>query len=690
MTNRMGLVLLSLALIGATGCAQPEPTAAPPSSPQSELKIILQPDLSQAQPAVRSQLEEEYDSLQALLSGAADSAELAEGFGDLGLLYVAYTFNSAAEDCFENARSLAPQDHRWHYLLGYLYQIQGRLEPGLESLEQAVDLLPDDQPSLLRLGQIELDQGNYEAAQEYFERVLAIEVQSAAALGGLGKVMAGLKDDKAAADLFERTLALQPTASSIHHALGLVYRNLGNRELAQDHLAKGGDGPVLFSDPLLQETTELGRSAEVYLVRGAQAFSEERYEAASGFYRQALEYDPKDFTTYKALGFSLEKLGDFEGAAEQLEIALRIATTEDADRDALERAEIYRILGGLTVLRGRPIEAAGYFQQAIDLNPKNLDARSKLANILARNRDFGKAIGQYNQILIDLPDHSKTLVRRASAYINLGQSQKAIADFERAVQLEPQNPEIRRLYVRALEFLGHTVEAQQQSLALQDLTKEGESRATLLAAEAKNLLRSGRVDAAIAALQEALELDRSLNDARYDLATAYGHVGRLDEAIGEFRVILEAAPLHGPSRRGEATALLLQQNYAEARIRLNQALKAMPRDHAIAQAYCRVLATAPDPRVRNGQLALDIASRIFADQQDPVTIETLALAYAETGDFSRGVQLLQELHDDLAQSGRTSELQNLEAEIESLESHRPWRASSPDEIIRAAFGTSPR
>ncbi|MEE8368168.1 MAG: tetratricopeptide repeat protein, partial [Thermoanaerobaculia bacterium] len=469
MNSRAAILLLAalgaIGSIGSISCSKPRAipsTAAPAAISQSELRPILAPDLSQAEPSVREQLEAEYDSLHDLLAGDTGSAQLAEGFGELGLLYVAYTFNGAAEDCFQNAQSLAPQDYKWHYLSGYLQQIQGRLDVGIQSLEDALTLRPNDQPSLLRLGAARLEQGDYNGARRYYDRALAGDPRSAAALDGLGKVMAGSNDDAAAVDFFERALALQPTASSIHHALGLAYRNLGRRELAQDHLAKGGNAPVLFSDPLLQETTGLGRSAEIYLVRAAQAFSEERFEAAAGYYQEALELDPLEFTTYKAFGFSLEKIGDLDGAIEQLSLSLHQATTGDESRDRLERSEVYRILGGLTVLRGRQKEAIEHFRQAVQLNAENLDARSKLANALARQGAFSEAIGHYDAILEALPDHAETLVRRATAKINLGQGGPALEDFDRATQLEPANAKIRSRYAAALEFLGRSRQAQAQ------------------------------------------------------------------------------------------------------------------------------------------------------------------------------------------------------------------------------------
>lgn len=113
----------------------------------------------------------------------------------------------------------------------------------------------------------------------------------------------------------------------------------------------------------------------------------------------------------------------------------------------------------------------------------------------------------------------------------------------------------------------------------------------------------------------------------------------------------------------------------------------MPRKQELAHALARLLAAAPVSGVRDGELALSIATRVHEEAQRADTAETLAMAFAEAGRFAEAQQLQQQLLQAAERSGRAPGAGRWRAQLSSYEQARPWRAASPDEVI-AAMGAS--
>ena len=685
------------ACLACSGPGSPDPSGSGPAGSGSsgsgeafEIQAIPDPDVSGADQAVRDQIADERAKVQALSESAGGRSEqLAQAMGDLGLLYLTYSFVDAAEVCFTNAKILGPDDHRWPYLLGYLLKMEGRLPEAIPAFERARELAPTDLPSLLRLGQARLDQGEYEAAGELFERVRELEPRSAPALDGLGRVAAAAGEHAIAADLFERVLELQPFATNVHHALGLSYRKLGRLDDARTHLEQGGDAGVQIRDPLLISLIELGKSAEIYTLRGGQAMDSERWDQAAAIYPKALEIDPTNFMTHKALAFALEKLGDLDGALEQLHEALAVGTTGDAQQDRSEHAEIYRVMGGIEVLHGREAAAREHFQKSVELDPEGLDARAKLANALARDGRFEEALKHYDFILEQQPENAQLLVKRATALINLRRPDEALDAFNQAIAADPDNPDVRLRYAEALDHLGEGKAAAAQRGVARGTSLEEAERLALWVDEAQRSTSQGRYEAAIERYLKVLEVDPEHLDARYELAKVLGHLGRFDQALEEFGAVVASSPRHVRARRGEVTALLLLGRYGAAREKLNQALSVLPRDRQLAHALARLLATAPDPRVRSGELAVKIASKVFAARQEPASAETLAMAYAEAGQFDQALALQRQLVTTVERAGAAAETSRLRKVLAAYEGGQAWRAASPDNILKILAGSGP-
>jgi tetratricopeptide (TPR) repeat protein len=665
------LVALALAIALATAGCRPD------AGPAGEPVPIPMPGLSAVEPGVREQITAGKAELDRLLAaGDTPDAELAEAYGGLGLVFLSYEFSEPAEAALVNAVRLAPEELRWTYLLGYLHKLRGRLPEARRHLERAVELSPEYLPAVVRLGQVRLDAGEPEAARRLFERALEIDPRSAAAYEGLGRATDAGGDAAAAAGHYRRALELAPEASSLRYLLGQALRRSGDAEGARRELAAAGDAPVPLPDPLLAPIATLAESSQFYVIQGSEALEDGNHEQAAASFRRAVEIDPGNFTARKAYGYSLEKLGDFAGAVEQL------AGAVEAAGSPREEAEASAILGSLLAGAERDEEAVVHLARAVELVPEQHGTRLKLGDTLARLGRFREAIEQYDRLLAATPGApAPLLTRRAAALVNLGRHDDALATYRRAVAAAPEDTSVRLRYAEALEFLGRGDEAEAERRRAAELSARGGGPVELLAGQGR--LAAGRGDLATAAERyaEALRAAPDRADVRFALATVLAQQGRHDEALGELAQVIEQAPQHAPARRSEIALLVLTGRYGPARVRLNEAMSRFTRDRGLALTQARLLAAAPDRRVRDGALALEVARRVLRDRDDLLARDTLAMALAESGELAQAVEVQRQVVAEADGSGDQALARHMRLKLDAYLAGRAWTAPEPAELL---------
>jgi hypothetical protein len=90
------------------------------------------------------------------------------------------------------------------------------------------------------------------------------------------------------------------------------------------------------------------------------------------------------------------------------------------------------------------------------------------------------------------------------------------------------------------------------------------------------------------------------------------------------------------------------------------------------------MATCPDPRLRNGLRAVDLAEQVCdaTARRQPRFLDTLAAAYAEAGRFDAAVRTAREALALATPSGPAELVNGLRRRIERYEAHQPWHDPS--------------
>ena len=489
-------------LAGGCNPAQKTSGAAPPGAvlePPAGLGLqpVAIPDTSKMEPSVRRQMEAQFSSLKSAIGkGASARGDLAAAYGETGKLLMAAALLDAAEVCYVNAQTLAPDDSRWPYYLGHVYKAKGPIEKSVSSFERARQLAPNDVATMIWLGDAYLSAGNADGADQLFATAIAQQPSVAAAKFGAGRAALARREYRRAVDQLNEALALEPQATSIHYPLAMAYRGLGDVTQSAAHLAQQGKVEPRPADPLMREIDGLLQSPEAYNLRGGADLEAGHWEAAAEQFRKGLELAPNEPSLRQRLGTALYQMGDKQGAAQQFEQVLR--TTPDY-------ARAHFSLGVLLNDARQYPEAIDHFQAALKSDPRYVDARIQLAGTLARSGHPGEAVVQYTEALDSDPTNSDAAFGRAMAFIRLRRYADARDALSAGMKGHPDQPMFGHALARLLAAApDDRVRDGRAALKLIDQLVKGEQSLELAETTAMALAEAGRYKEAVAVQRDAL------------------------------------------------------------------------------------------------------------------------------------------------------------------------------------------
>ncbi len=170
----------------------------------------------------------------------------------------------------------------------------------------------------------------------------------------------------------------------------------------------------------------------------------EDYVKAEEFYKKALELSPDN----PDILFGLAKVYEKAGREEDAEKLYKEALQRNPDNPALNKS-----YGDFLFEKGKYVEAIEYLEKAYEKRSDNKDLLKTLVDAYLKAKkegadvDLEKAL-PYATKLIELADTTekyKYYLKRAKLYEKLGKKKEAIADYEKALEL---NPNAKALKVR--------------------------------------------------------------------------------------------------------------------------------------------------------------------------------------------------------------------------------------------------
>jgi tetratricopeptide (TPR) repeat protein len=329
-------------------------------------------------------------------------------------------------------------------------------------------------------------------------------------------------------------------------------------------------------------------------------------------------------------------------------------------------------LGALLAGDGRTDEALAEYGAALHLKPDYASAHDNLGATLVRLGRLEEGIAELREAIRDDPGFPDAHFNLGVALEAQGNTAGAVTEYSEAIRLRPT-------YADAHVNLGNILAANgrpdaavphyQEALSARPDDVDAES--SLGAA----FIRLGRLDDAIVHLRQALRLNPTFPEAHFNLALALGAQRRTDEAIAEYTAALAPRPDFAQAQVGLGLAYVQRGQTHAAVDAFRAALRTRPDWPEVERTLAWILATDPDPAVRNGAEAVERAERICqqTSYRDATALDTLAAAYAEVGRFADAVRTAEDARRIAAAAGNHELADGIAARRDAYRLARPFR-----------------
>lgn len=182
---------------------------------------------------------------------------------------------------------------------------------------------------------------------------------------------------------------------------------------------------------------------------------------------------------------------------------------------------------------------------------------------------------------------------------------------------------------------------------------------------AVDLLKAGRLADAESHARTAVALNPEMADAQQTLGIALLSLGRPEQGIAALERAHTLDPADGKTLQNLGEAYGAQGDLRRALAAFVDAAKRLPDDPFVLNRAGWILATAPDPSLRDGTRAVALAEHAVTvtHRDDAVSLDTLAAGYAELGQMNRATDLAREAVTVARRKGDTALTRELEQRL---------------------------
>ncbi len=494
-------------------------------------------DIDVPQPADLNFVEEKLllDAIEAAQAAVRNAPDDANVWGYLGDVYLSHGWEIPAIPCYRQASQLAPNELRWHYLLGRLNK-QHYPKESVEHLIRALALDSKYVPAHLYLASALRILGRLDEACHHLERAKQLQPDNPFSELWLGEIALSRQQIEAARAHLTRALRLNPGQSEAHALMAQIAIASGDTQAAQQH-AQAARHPSEYSelaDPLWWEVLQAGVTAPLYAERGRHYMARGNYARAVTEFAPLISDTQKDMKVWFDYGISLlhtERHADALAVLEQTLSLLHNDKAVQKERSTNEiaylKAQVYNYMGQIYYEIGKMDAAIIRCQKALQFEP-----------LLIRKKENTKMPSGSNS-----SDYATFFsnVRANLAMVNENKNylEEAIFQYQRALELQPAKPSLHRSLAGVYWKKRRYAEAEphyRQVIAHEARDVQAIYRLGLI------FVMKNHYPEAITHFKKVIEIDATHVRAYGALGVTYQKIGHISEAIDTFEKVLELEP----------------------------------------------------------------------------------------------------------------------------------------------------
>ncbi len=408
--------------------------------------------------------------------------------------------------------------------------------------------------------------------------------------------------------------------------------------------------------------------AHVYRLRGEA-------EQAVGQFERASQLNPQDVASHIWLGELYLQLGQTDRAAPRFAQALAAQPTSISARFGLGRAALatHDYTAAVThledVLTRDPTAVAAHYPLSLAYSALGQTAKADAHLQLRASRDILPA----DPLMVELDtvlDSAQSYETRGIRSLEANDWPAAVRWFEKGLALAPDSAALHHRLGAALSMTGEREAARRQFEEAVRLSAD-----QFLAHYSLGVMdqEDGRHDAAVGRFRAALTARPTYAQARVRLAASLRRTKRAGDALTEYRRAVEDDARLVEAHVGYAMTLAQLGRYREARDHFEDARRTGPDSPVLTHGLARLLAAAPDARVRDGVRGRALVEALVQQGRSLDLGETMAMTLAELGEFDRAAAVQRDLLTAARQAGLAPVVTRIEGNLRRYERRQPCR-----------------